>query len=94
MKIFTLHGELNVIPVGEKAITLDFAYTKLTTEYECEPFIPSSKAAAMIGWTTETLERRRRAGEGPAGYVKTGATRGVYPLSEVEKFIEGRKKKR
>lgn len=53
-------------------------------------YISVSKTAAMLGWTTETLRRYRKSGKGPAGYIKTSDSHGVYPLDEVISFQQQR----
>ena len=50
--------------------------------------VSSSEAARLIGVKTNTLARWRCQGNGPAGAVRLSATHTVYPLEEVESFIQ------
>lgn len=47
--------------------------------------------AQLIGIKTATLAKWRRAGRGPGGWFHVSSTLVVYPVEEVERFINGRK---
>jgi hypothetical protein len=60
---------------------------------QLEPYISSSATAAALCIKTATLAKKRAKGDGPRGYIATGKTRGVYPVSEVVKYLRDLKEK-
>jgi hypothetical protein len=53
--------------------------------------LPAHAVAKALGVKTRTLARMRWQGRGPSGWFHVSQTLVVYPLIEVEKFLNERK---
>lgn len=54
-------------------------------------YLRAPEVARRLGLRTSTLARYRRDGTGPAGWVRLNEVTVVYPIAEVERWIEQRR---
>jgi len=52
-----------------------------------ERFIQARDVALTLGIKTATLNKWRRQGKGPKGWVHLGRTSVAYPIAEVERYL-------
>lgn len=50
--------------------------------------VPAALVAHLLGIKTATLAKWRRQGRGPQGWFHVSPTLVVYPLEEVERFLD------
>ncbi len=53
--------------------------------------LSAQAVAKLLGIQTGTLAKWRRQGRGPKGFFHVSTTLVLYPVEEVERFLEGRK---
>lgn len=56
-----------------------------------ESFLSTRRVAQILGVSSATLRSWRSRNKGPRGFVRYSQTHGVYPASEVQRWLDDRK---